>query len=461
MSQTRQTVSVTQGHVQDLNWSQVDLPVQWNSDDDADCCSNILQGTQYFLDSSSSRAKSTLGQLFSYAAEQMSHHRLWVFAVAIYGSYARFFRFDRSSIVISAPVKYMENSRIFLEFFWRYARLDAVTRGYDPTVSPASSPECALFDAKIKEYLERAERRRLRKYPGVEDLTNDQYVTSKVRVDDRDGGVSYWIVRKPLAQPHLLLPCGKNTRGYIAVEAPDLDASGLPLGDENEAMNKEDRCELYWLKDSWRLEECEAEADIYHDLKKAKVSHVPVVKCAGDVLQGENEDGDVDEDEDGAEEEEDVVEDEHDECDDGGEDEAEDGIDREVQQTTNQKWLSHPGARTIWKGVTGRIQPCIHHRVVQEVVYPLSCVQSARELVRATRDVLETVIEAYYNANLLHLDISKGNVMLTEKFTDGQDESGVLNDWDISHFVGLGTRHRSGTWPFMSIQLLEDPKKTA
>ncbi|CAL1710415.1 unnamed protein product [Somion occarium] len=377
----------------DLDWSLVEIIIEWKLLVSRDGYSDSFKEGKLFVENAGSqKAKATRGQLFSYAAIQMTHqHRLFVYL-----------------------------PHVLLEFFWRYARMHAVQRGYDPTVSLAEDAECRLFDSKIKEYLERAKRHNYRTYPGIEGMADGDYATCKIQVNDRNGGVSHWIVRKPLAQPELLTPCGRCTRGYIAIRAPGCDAENESSDVGNQAANTGDECELYWMKDSWRTAEYEQEADIYAELKDAEVPHIPVIHCAGDVL-----------------------------------------VDTTVQRTTNQLWLKKPEAEA-WKRPTGPIRNLVHHRVVQELLYPLGCVQSARELVRATHDTLETLVEAYYKPKRLHRDVSKNNVMLTENPSDGKNPSGILNDWDHSRPLDATTpvfNHRTGTWQFMSVKLLEDPDK--
>ncbi|CAL1710445.1 unnamed protein product [Somion occarium] len=406
----------------DLDWSLVEIIVEWKLPVSRDGYSDSFKDGKLFVENAGSqKAKATRGQLFSYAAIQMTHqHRLFVYLVGIYGSYARLYRVDRSCIVASAPFNYMVKPHVLLEFFWRYSRMHAVQRGYDPTVSLAEDAECQLFDSKIKEYLERAKRRNYRTYPGIEGMADGDYATCKIQVNDRNGGVSHWIVRKPLAQPELLTPCGRCTRGYIAIRAPGCDAENEASEVENQAANTGDECELYWMKDSWRTAEYEQEADIYAELKDAEVPHIPVIHCAGDVL-----------------------------------------ADTTVQRTTNQLWLKKPEAKK-WRRPTGSIKNLVHHRVVQELLYPLHCVRSAKELVHAMRDASEAIVMSYYDAKRLHRDISKGNVMLTENPADDKKPCGILNDWDHSRPLKATTpvfNHRTGTWQFMSVALLKDPEK--
>ncbi|KAL4256400.1 Protein kinase domain-containing protein [Pleurotus pulmonarius] len=68
------------------------------------------------------------------------------------------------------------------------------------------------------------------------------------------------------------------------------------------------------------------------------------------------------------------------------------------------------------------------------------------------------IVECHYNASrygkMLHRDISENNLLWTRK---AKEVVGVLNDWDLStrvNVVGSSTNHRTGTGPFMALDLL-------
>ncbi|CAL1717242.1 unnamed protein product [Somion occarium] len=394
-----------------LVFAALELFIEWKLEEVADGYNKKFKDTTVYIENGASvKAKATRGQLYSYASLLMSHqHRLFGFAVGVYGSIARLYRFDRSSVVVSEPIYYLENPLHLVEFFWRFARLSPTERGYDPSVSLASSEECVLFDRAVAAYLRRVKEENLRTLPGLEKMTDGDYMTSKVQVNNRDGATSYYIIRKPLTPPVIPTPCGRATRGYVAIRVPDTATGWDGL-----------QVDLEFLKDSWRVDGYDSEADIYAELRNGHVSHLPTISCAGDVI-----------------------------------------VDGNVQRTTNQDLLEDQDARP-WRRPTGVIRTHIHHRVVQGLLYPLSTVKSARELIRASQDALESVIEAYTKCNRLHRDVSNGNIMLKENFTDGREESGILNDWDHSRNDDAETlihNYRTGTWQFMSILLLQDTEK--
>ena len=120
------------------------------------------------LDSDHRQTLKIRGQLFNFAGRIMdSQHRLFLFAVDIYGDHARLYRFDPSCVVVSEPILYREDSRPLDNFFLRYAAASPIERGLDPTILPTSVAEKNLFYDRVKEYLERAERYNLRSHPDV------------------------------------------------------------------------------------------------------------------------------------------------------------------------------------------------------------------------------------------------------------------------------------------------------
>ncbi|KAH9889453.1 hypothetical protein C8Q73DRAFT_159451 [Cubamyces lactineus] len=175
-----------------------------------------------------------------------------------------------------------------------------------------------------------------------------------------------------------------------------------------------------YVKDCWRVvhERSELEGDILAVLNQHEVSNVPTVLCHGDV---------------------------------------------EGQRTVSQDvWASlHPTKEC-------RMKAHQHYRlVVNEVGLPLKKFPNGRELVSVLVDCLEAHEEAYTKANIMHRDISVGNILLIpcgEHPVDKQPlYKGMLADWESSKRTGyneLEARHpdRNGTWQFLSVNALRHPK---
>ncbi|KAJ3813716.1 protein kinase [Lentinula aff. lateritia] len=87
---------------------------------------------------------------------------------------------------------------------------------------------------------------------------------------------------------------------------------------------------------------------------------------------------------------------------------------------------------------------------------PLSELEDPRELAQVFYDVLQIHQWLYERVGILHRDLSSGNIMYRRK--NGK-VYGVLNDFDLSSRVrdmdkGATSKQRTGTRPFMSIDLL-------
>ncbi|KAF8573370.1 hypothetical protein K439DRAFT_981699 [Ramaria rubella] len=82
----------------------------------------------------------------------------------------------------------------------------------------------------------------------------------------------------------------------------------------------------------------------------------------------------------------------------------------------------------------------------------------------AMRDILDCIHQLFVKASILHRDISHSNVM-AEKMQDGSFR-GILIDFDLAiridtlHDDGHSSLHRTGTLPFMAVDLLTDKPVT-
>ncbi|KAF5388367.1 hypothetical protein D9615_000741 [Tricholomella constricta] len=79
-------------------------------------------------------------------------------------------------------------------------------------------------------------------------------------------------------------------------------------------------------------------------------------------------------------------------------------------------------------------------------------------------DCLECHYHAYVDAKVLHRDLSENNLMFkhADDTNDG-NVKGILNDWDMASYVEVNdeillstAKHRTGTVPFMAVDLLVD-----
>ncbi|KAK7688395.1 hypothetical protein QCA50_008768 [Cerrena zonata] len=392
------------------DWPLMDFFIEWRPDEHFDCYYEDYVNDE-ILDDSCDQAFEMRGRMFTYAAQLMDcQHRLFVFAIDMFDSYARLYRFDSSCIVVSDLIEYQRDSQLLDQFFARYSALSRVQRGYDPTVMPANNAEKVLFQARVKDYLERAKGENLRIHPDVQTLKGD---VVKIKLYDMNGYSDWYLACKCNTIPINTLPCGRFTRGFVAT--PSLSAShARPTTSRKSDVKKG---ELFWLKDSWRPSSDASEASIYYDLKAKGVPNLPDIILTGDVQVGPI-----------------------------------------VQETMNDTLLSDPSTKS-WRRSTDTIHHMIHHRIVSGLLIPLEYVENAKELLLVGRDTLNALAGAFYKGTMLHRDLSKGNLMMTERRGTDEGPWGVLNDWDRATRADIDFPYRTGTWQFMSIALLRDATK--
>ncbi|KAK7688404.1 hypothetical protein QCA50_008777 [Cerrena zonata] len=401
--------------VTDKNWSSMELFLQVKPEEYFDPYREEFSSEDDGLENPSDLSSRARDELFTYASLQMGYQfRLFTFAVGIYGSRARFFRFDPSACSVSASFNYHENPKMLADFFLRYNTLAFTQRGFDPTAFPATEEEKELYRSHIKDYLARTEHENLRRYPEIEQTGDGSFPITKVQVTDLDGSQHWYLICKPSSIPFNLASCGRLTRGFIAVPTRSPACDRYSMHNYDSSTSGDQKGKLYWLKDCWRPANGESESSIYRYLAEKNVPNLPEVVCGGDVE-----------------------------------------MDGEIQETENDSFLTDPNA--IWRRPTGEIQHMVHHRIVQGLLIPLWYAESAKELLRAGRDALTTIAGAFHDARVLHQDLSVGNIMLTENRSDGARQSAVLNDWDRAKRIDFDSnKHHIGTWEFASVELLRE-----
>ena len=199
----------------------------------------------------------TRGQCLLYAANQLAYqHRLFAFSMVICGRQARFIRWDREGVVVSAGIDCSKRSDLVVEFLWRFNQLTDEQRGLDPTATPAEPEQVDAFESAVA----KVDIESLRLSVGDRDL----YPRFKLEVRDSKGAISNYVVGRAL--DYNLGVVGRCTRGYLA-----LDFSTK---------------ECVFLKDMWRpdVPGVKPEHVWYRKLTEAKVPHLVKFKRASDVV---------------------------------------------------------------------------------------------------------------------------------------------------------------------------------
>lgn len=96
---------------------------------------------------------STTGQIATYAMAILSRqHRTHCFSIGVFGSKARFYRWDRAGVVISSAFDYTKEP-LLSEFAKRYCQATDAQRGRDMSICRATEEEEEKFGAKIREHV--------------------------------------------------------------------------------------------------------------------------------------------------------------------------------------------------------------------------------------------------------------------------------------------------------------------
>jgi serine/threonine protein kinase len=88
--------------------------------------------------------------------------------------------------------------------------------------------------------------------------------------------------------------------------------------------------------------------------------------------------------------------------------------------------------------------------------------ESVLEFLEVCRDVIKGHRSLYQDGKILHRDISKNNIIITDAEKE-KDPSGMLIDLDLAKELDsgpTGARHRTGTMEFMAIEVLEGKAHT-
>ena len=270
--------------------------------------------------------------LVSHAYAQFARqHRTHFFQLILVDRWARFVRWDRSGAVVSSRFDYVLEPAFLCEFLWRFAHLSDERRGLDPTATLASRKEISLFEEAVKAFLSDMEAglqdgRPLRHLPGAEKTLDpsETYPTWRVRVPkETSSGYMDLIIRRPFAGHSSLL--GRATRAYIAYDLHEQ--------------------RLVFMKDAWRIDhpKLQAESKTYGFLKQHGVPFVPELLSGGDVMSRKGK----------------------------------------PQRTLTQTYAV---LAEEWCRYGGSFERYFHHRVVQDIAYPLDSALDEREFLQAIHD---------------------------------------------------------------------------
>lgn len=342
------------------------------------------------------------GQLAHYAHEQFAQqHRCHMFQVIVFGCLARFLYWDRSGAIVTERFNYVEAPGHLATFLWRFSRTTDCARGLDPTVSPATEDETALFRKVLGDFIRSSKVAQCDELPWAYITLDEGYPVYVVQVQDHDSYRAFLVSRAFYVS---LGPCGRSTRSFLTCDP------------------REQR--LYVIKDTWKVDDpsCLDEWSTYRTLERESTPSLLPRICGGDVLV------------------------------------------RGCRQLTKVQDLSREPLPWR-APCSSFLRTHIHSRLVQEVGFPIQCLRNSRELVQVFYDVVlcKCALLVFYlrfslqiplgvaNAEkigVLHRDISVGNILFTRS---EEGVRGILNDWDHAQKIVQDPESQA---PFRSVCLL-------
>ncbi len=208
----------------------------------------------------------SLSRHISHAVEIFARqHRLFVFTISMFGSRARFLRWDRAGCVVSESFDIREQPHLLCEMLWRFATASNMERGHDPTVEWALAEEQVFMEAIKRHILSQVgpgedadEMIKLHYHPGhvvaIHVLHHRFTATAE--------NARRFLVSRPVVTP--LVMVGRGTRGYWAVDATTKA--------------------VVFLKDTWRHSPLpEVEGETLRRLNDLGVRNIPSLVWHGDI----------------------------------------------------------------------------------------------------------------------------------------------------------------------------------
>ncbi|KAI9061471.1 hypothetical protein FKP32DRAFT_1594454 [Trametes sanguinea] len=451
------------------HWADQIVPVEFKAHDTAkDPYDDRESGT---VDANAQSRKQVRGQIIHYAEKVFAYqHRTSLIFLIVIGRRFRLSRWDRSGTLVTRAVDYVEHPHVLCEMLWYLGKLSSEALGFDPTatrIARGSDDFRRMIMASLPVLTDIDHRERPLTSPLPDDAEycyvrrmfgqslDSKFPYYRLEVPDASTGrMRCYLVGKPAFQAPGM--AGRGTRGYVAIDV--------------------ETGRFVWLKDAWRAhyEFVEQEGSVLEQLKAANVVNVPTLICHGDILEQvtltpawwEKKNSRTS---------------------------SKDSVNTKLSTSPVQPIASssrtlvnpHPSSskgtkRSLFEMEDSKSSredcPLRQHRhyrlVVQEVGMRLVDMQYGRQLLQVIADCVYAHKQAVVKANVMHRDISGGNILILPRARvnpkTGQrfmKWTGLLVDWELSKPTGKPALphprqpERTGTWQFMSSAVLSDHKK--
>ncbi|KAI0359376.1 hypothetical protein OH77DRAFT_1517852 [Trametes cingulata] len=417
------------------------------------------------VDAQAVERKKVRGQIITYAEHIFRiQHRTALYMLLVIGRNFRFVRWDRSGAIVTRAVDYVTQPRVLCELLWRMSKQSDEQLGIDPSAArlfPDDEDYKLMDECAMEQVTDLATDERI---VTDEEIKAEPLVFKYVRLSFRRAIEGNW------PRYRLEVPFGMKTRSFL-VGKPTFHAHGMAgRGTRGYVALDLETKKFVWLKDAWRVhyELMDQEGSVLSQLNEKRVRFVPTLICHGDIRDQETVTPQVWEEQ------------------------------NPSQSTKPSKSAQPPTERTLSSSATlaapqassssrkrtrseldseatlGSQDECPlrrhkHYRVVvEEVAMPLSEFQCGRQLVQAVLDCIMGHWDATTKAQILHRDVSGGNVLILPKVSyDRQTEQtsvkwrGLLADWEMSKPISDKEQvrrprqpPRTGTWQFLSVGML-------
>lgn len=343
------------------------LVFKYPNSEDPFCDSGTTENSSFPFERDGLKYRIIQGQIASslstLAEDQFLLH---CFAVLWCGQRARILRWDRNGVIVTKGFIHSEDDHLAV-FLWRYSQttLDDPIRGYDPTVQPL------LSDSSHQTPAQEAARNKL-----TEANKDNHREFRIIKIPDRDTYKEYPFLISYPPKSKSRSPFGRATKPMLAFDI--------------------EKNKIVFIKDYWRAvcENTDKEGEIYRILHDTRIPYIPPFGRGNDVR--------------------------------------------------GHATLTDMVKTEDWAYPTAKMKPLRHYRMsLEEIGRPLNTFKSSHELVTAVSDAVEgknvlynsslpmsdcnlTAHDvAFHDANILHRDISSGNILITDA------GRGLLIDWDL------------------------------
>ncbi|KAI0649722.1 hypothetical protein C8Q79DRAFT_343200 [Trametes meyenii] len=410
-------------------WAWAELLIEVKKDSDRASFDVAQKGDKPPKLPSGKAHRDARGQVARYGREIFNRqHRQHLFMLSVVGHIAHILRLDTVGVIVSEPFNYLTQAELFGKFLYRFINMTPEQRGHNPTARRATPEEHTLFRSLWTRFPDVPSNSAVKR--GLKKAATDGWPIYALDIyalwsdpDDRlDTRVvkTYKSHRCLVGRPDSMngSMTGRMTRGFVAWDTVEQKA--------------------VYVKDSWRpvSSQIPSELENYQRLlervlQPQKSVYFLTLRAGGDVVWSPG---------------------------------LRDGLC--MESTDPHGSLQAVATLTQELVPAGRGRPFARRNcrlIFKEICRPLEDFSTAAHLVGIVYGALIAHGHAWTSADLLHRDVSVGNILIYDKPEGGFRP--VLADWDLAKTKETlleqkpTQNSRSGTWQFLSAVLQCYPQK--